>query len=78
MAPVLIAELDVGDCPDKDEIVIMHSLVAAHKTTLSRLIGQDDKPAEGLLLKKLLVLLATFRAFPTLDVVQKSSVSNMV
>ena len=77
-APAVIVELNVGEGPDKEEIETSHSLVVAHKTTLTRLIRADSKPSEGLLLKKLSVLLATFRSFPVLNVIQKANESNMV
>ena len=74
----MIGELNVGEGPIKDEIETLHSLAADHKKSLSRLIGADSRPTEGLLLKKLSELLATCQSFPVLNVIQKDNVSDMV
>ena len=70
-------QLDIAG-PAKDQLEILQSVVVTRKATLTRFVGADNKPQEGLLLKKLDVLVSTCSEFPKLSPIQRASFTNLI
>ena len=72
-----VVQLDIAGT-EKDQIEILQSVVVTRKATLTRFVGADSKPQEGLLLKKLDVLVSTCNDFPSLSPIQRASFTNLI
>ena len=72
-----IVELNIEES-DQKEIATLQSLVVTQRTTLTRLIGADFKPREGLFNKKLETLISTCNSYPVLSAVEKASLSSSI
>ena len=59
-----VVQLDIAGAA-KDQIEILQSVVVTRKATLTRFVGADSKPQEGLNLEKLDVLVSTCSDFPS-------------
>ena len=71
------AELNLGKSV-VEQVKVPQALVITAKTSLSRVIGADNKPSEGLLLQKLDRFVKAFCTWPNLSTVQRQSLEDLI